>query len=59
MALSEEAEGESEEESADVPHGDEKVCFAIPQGEKPLNDAMSGQFLDWSLVDVARQKELK
>ena len=59
MALPEGAEGEIEEECADVLHGDEQVCYAIPQAEEPIKDAMSGQLLDRSLVDVARQKELK
>ena len=40
MALSEDAEGESEEEYADAPHGDEKICYAIPQAAKHIRDAM-------------------
>ena len=59
MAISEEAEEESDEERTDILHGEEKVCYAIPSSAKPINDAMSGQLLDGGLVAIARQKELK
>ena len=59
LAISEEAEAESEEEYNDVPHGDGKVCYTAAFGEKPIRDAMSGQVLERNLVMVARQKELK
>ena len=48
-------EEESEEEHPDVC----RSYYAIPQAEKPIKDAMSGQILDRGLVAIARQKELK
>ena len=59
MAISEDAEAESEEEYTDVHHGSETVCYAATSDGKPIRDAMSGQVLDRGLVAVARQKELK
>ena len=59
LAISEEAEEESDEERTDVPHGEAKVCYAVPSSAKPIKDAMSGQLLDSGLVAIARQKELK
>ena len=46
MAISNDAEAESEAEYADARHGSETVCYAATSEEKPLRDAMSGQVLD-------------
>ena len=58
MAAPGEAGAESEEEYADVPHGNETVCYATSSTEKPIRDSMSGQPQGRELVAVARQKEL-
>ena len=59
LALSGGDEEESEEEHPDVSSKDNKPCYATPQAEKPIKDAMSGQILDRGLVAIARQKKLK
>ena len=46
LAISEEAEAESEEEYNDVPHGDETVCYPAASEEKPIRDGMLGQVFD-------------
>ena len=58
LALSSAEEEESEEEPPDEAR-DDRLCYATPQAEKPIKDAMSGQILDRGLVAIARQKELK
>ena len=59
MSLSCEDEEEREEERPDASSKDNSSCYATPQAEKPIKDAMSGQVLDRGLVAIARQKELK
>ena len=56
MAISCEEENGSEEEHQDEHRGADKHCLAVPQGEKPIKDAMSGQILDKVMVAIARQK---
>ena len=58
-AISCEDEDESEEERDDAPQEGNRACYAAPQSEKPINDAMAGGTLDKSLVAIARQTELK
>ena len=59
MAIACEDEGESEEEHPDERHKSDQAYYAVPQDEKPIKDAMSGQVLDKGMVAIARQKELK